>query len=181
MRSATADDLDAVVALHARCFPSPLPEAYLRRELVENPLTQYWVAETMASTTNEASEESPVEVSLLAPARSTTRSADEHGATVIGYLSTWWLVDEAHISAIAVYPAHRRRGTARALVAALIAEARRRNMVLVTLEVREGNTAALRLYRGLGLSLVGRRAGYYQDTGEDALILTLQLPVLASG
>ena len=48
-------------------------------------------------------------------------------------------------------------------------------MVALTLEVRESNRAARRLYEGFGMQTVGRRVAYYSDTGEDALILTVAL------
>jgi ribosomal-protein-alanine N-acetyltransferase len=94
---------------------------------------------------------------------------------VAGYLMAWRSADQLHILNIAVDPRLRRRGLGAALLDAALAEARRCGLVEVTLEVRRGNLSALALYRRYGFTQVGERPGYYPDTGEDALILTLSL------
>ena len=152
IRAAVAADLPAIIALQARCFPTPLPAAHLQRELLINPLAEFLVAEANAAETGFDEPRAPT--------------------SIVGYLSVWWVVEEAHVSAIAVDPEWRRRGVARALMRALVERALARDIGTLTLEVREGNHAARRLYAALGLREVGRRRGYYADTGEDALILT---------
>lgn len=94
---------------------------------------------------------------------------------VAGYLLAWRSGDELHILNVAVDPARRRRRLGAALLEAALAEARHRGMVSVSLEVRRGNLPALALYRAYGFEDTGERPGYYADTGEDALILTLPL------
>jgi len=93
-----------------------------------------------------------------------------HGEVLVGFLicsryDTVW-----HIMNVAVDPAHRRVGIATALIEGLLAridDARAR----FTLEVRESNRAAIALYEGYGFRAAGRRRRYYQDNGEDAVIM----------
>ncbi len=94
---------------------------------------------------------------------------------LVGYLCLWDIADELHITNIAVHPRERRRGVARALLASVLDEARRRSSRLVVLEVRPSNVEALSLYESFGFRVVGRRPGYYYDTGEDALIMETDL------
>ena len=81
----------------------------------------------------------------------------------------WLIVDELHLILVATDPAWRRRGLARHLLVALMAEARARGARHATLEVAAGNTPALALYAALGFREAGRRRGYYRN-GDDALI-----------
>lgn len=95
----------------------------------------------------------------------------EEGGRIIGQIGVRRVLDELHITTIAVHPEHRRRGHARALVGAALAafpDAR-----LVHLEVRPSNTSARTLYRSLGFHETGRRPRYYGD--EDATLMTLDL------
>lgn len=95
--------------------------------------------------------------------------------TVIGYVIYWLLAREIDIHNLAVAPAYRRRGIARALLEAVIADARRERAARITLEVRKSNDAAQRLYHSLGFMAKGVRRGYYSDDGEDALVMALEL------
>ena len=69
----------------------------------------------------------------------------------------------------------RRRGAARALLGSVLDDARRKSVELVFLEVRPTNVEALTLYESLGFRVIGRRKGYYFDTGEDALVMEARL------
>jgi ribosomal-protein-alanine N-acetyltransferase len=82
------------------------------------------------------------------------------------------MVDEAHISTIAVHPRWRGRGLGEMALVAMIDAAILRGAAEVTLEVRVSNEVAQSLYRKYAFAQVGRRKGYYQDNGEDALIMT---------
>lgn len=90
--------------------------------------------------------------------------------TVIGLGCYWAILDEAHITLLAVTPPYRGQGLGRWLLLHLLQGARDRGMERATLEVRASNAPALALYRCLGFKTAGRRRGYYDD-GEDALIL----------
>jgi ribosomal-protein-alanine N-acetyltransferase len=78
---------------------------------------------------------------------------------------------EMEIYNIACAPDYRRQGFARALLLRALEAARRMGLERALLEVRESNAPALGLYRSLNFQPVGRRKGYYADTGEDALLL----------
>ena len=90
-----------------------------------------------------------------------------------GYLIFWVVLDEMHILNLAVHPDHRRRSIAQRLLAEGLAQARTLGAELAWLEVRPSNLAALALYESFGFKEVGRRPRYYDDTQEDALLLTL--------
>ena len=81
----------------------------------------------------------------------------------------WLVVDELHITVVAVDPDERRRGRGRCLLSALLQRARQDGAAHATLEVRSDNTAALSLYHRVGFKTAGRREKYYRD-GSDALI-----------
>lgn len=91
--------------------------------------------------------------------------------TVIGYAGMWLIVDEAHITNVAVAPEHRREGLGRRIMLAMMHEAHALSAVSMTLEVREHNYAAQSLYAKLDFELAGVRKGYYYDTGENAYIM----------
>lgn len=86
----------------------------------------------------------------------------------------WLIVDELHITLVAVAPAHRRQGLAQRVLGELLQLGRRRGAARATLEVASSNQAALALYRVLGFETQGVRRRYY-STGEDALIQWLDL------
>ena len=96
------------------------------------------------------------------------RTADDG---IVAFCSCWLIFDELHIHTLAVHPAHRRRGYARALLDSVLGEAVREGARSATLEVRESNEPARRLYEGAGFVVKGRRPGYYEKPAEDALIL----------
>jgi len=90
---------------------------------------------------------------------------------IVGYICLWEVADELHVTNVAVHPDVRRRGIARALLQSVFARARAAGIRMVMLEVRPSNTEALTLYESFGFRVVGRRRGYYYDTGEDALVM----------
>lgn len=90
---------------------------------------------------------------------------------IIGHAGMWIVPHEAHISTLAVHPARRRRKFGRFLLAHLIQVAAQKGVTHITLEVREGNLAAQRLYQQFGFESRGRLPHYYGDTGENALVM----------
>ena len=90
---------------------------------------------------------------------------------LLGYICLWEVTDELHITNVAVHPDTRRRGIGRALLESVFARARAAGCRMVLLEVRPSNVEARTLYESLGFRVVGRRLGYYYDTGEDALVM----------
>lgn len=99
----------------------------------------------------------------------------EENDAIIGYGGTWYVMDEGHITNIAVHPEHRKKGLGKKLVAAMIEEAKKHQMTQMTLEVRVSNLPAIKLYEGMGFSSVGIRPKYYTDNHEDAMIMWVKL------
>jgi [ribosomal protein S18]-alanine N-acetyltransferase len=97
------------------------------------------------------------------------------GSSVVAYLCLWEIGDELHVTNIAVDPAVRRKGIGRSLLQGVLDDARQRGLRLVALEVRPSNIEARALYESFGFRVVGRRRGYYYDTGEDALVMETAL------
>lgn len=95
--------------------------------------------------------------------------------SVVGFALAWRAADELHLTDLGVTAAVRRRGIARVLVSELRREAELGQARVILLEVRESNEPALSLYRSLGFLELDRRARYYSDTGEDAVVMQLEL------
>ena len=95
----------------------------------------------------------------------------QEGDTLMGYVGSQTCLDETDMMNIAVSPAFRRQGVAKALIDALVAALQERGSRQLTLEVRASNAPARQLYGRLGFSQVGLRKNYYRNPKEDALIL----------
>ncbi len=93
------------------------------------------------------------------------------GRRIAGYGGFWLVMDEAHISNIAIHPEYRRRGLGKRLLVHLLEEAVARGASAATLEVRESNLAARKMYEGFGFRVVAVRKHYYSDENEDALVM----------
>ena len=92
---------------------------------------------------------------------------------VVAMLVAWFIVDEIHIATIATHPDFRKRGIGGKLLLHTLQSAKAEGAVSSFLEVREGNAAAIMMYRKFGYVESGRREGYYKDNGEDAILMTL--------
>jgi [ribosomal protein S18]-alanine N-acetyltransferase len=91
--------------------------------------------------------------------------------TLIGIGCLWAILEEAHIIMLAIHPQFQRQGLGQALLLALLKSACDRQLERSTLEVRDSNLAAVSLYKKFGFKEAGRRKKYYEDTGEDALVM----------
>ena len=96
------------------------------------------------------------------------------GEALQGLACGWLILEELHITLLAVDPGRRRCGLGCRLLQALLAEGRRAGAERATLEVASGNAAARALYASVGFREAGRRRGYYRS-GDDALIQWLKL------
>lgn len=90
--------------------------------------------------------------------------------TLLGLGCYWAILEEAHITVLAIDPYYQRRGLGKWLLVNLLMDACDRSLTRATLEVRPSNSRALALYESFGFETLGRRRRYYAD-GEDALIL----------
>lgn len=88
-----------------------------------------------------------------------------------GYLGMWKIIDEAHITNLAVHPDFRRKGVAKVLLINALKECYEEKIKFLTLEVRASNIKAFTLYEKFGFKSLGIRKKYYQDNNEDALIM----------
>lgn len=101
--------------------------------------------------------------------------AAQSNGKLAGYAGMQIISGEGYITNIAVSPAFRRHGIAKALLHGLITEAFSRELIFLTLEVRVSNLPAISLYKSFGFEQAGQRKNYYQCPDEDAFIMTLML------
>ena len=146
IRRMTIDDIPAVVAIDRLSFPNPWPVRSYSYELKQNPHSRLYVAEVF----------------------------DEDHEKVVGFIGYWFVIDEAHISTLAVHPGYRGHKIGDRLLAEALDSARNMGGCLVSLEVRESNDVALKLYQKYGFEPVGRRKRYYRDNHEDAIVMILE-------
>lgn len=94
-----------------------------------------------------------------------------NGDKVLGYGGMWIIIDEAHITNIAVAPLYRQQGIGASILEAMIKKAEEQGVTAMTLEVRSSNLAAQKLYHNFGFINKGIRKAYYEDNHEDAVIM----------
>jgi ribosomal-protein-alanine N-acetyltransferase len=99
--------------------------------------------------------------------------AASHGEELLGYLVCSRYDQVWHLMNVAVSPDRRRAGIATLLINRLMEETTKGGDLPITLEVRVSNIEAIGMYEGLGFRSAGVRPRYYQDNGEDALIMWL--------
>jgi len=146
IRPMHVDDLERVQEIDRKSFSLPWPKSAYRYELLENPCSLLWVAEIQV---------------------------DDGSHLVVGCVVVWLILDEAHIATVVVDPTYQQNGIASQLMAVMLKEVIQKGARLATLEVREHNLAAQRLYKRFRFEIVGRRPRYYHDNYEDALIMTV--------
>lgn len=159
------NDVPSVAAIERQVFPMPWTASAFAYEVQANPHSYYFVARPRRP------QSVPSFQGKLTSALNRIRDR-RRGTDVLGYGGFWLMVDEAHISTLAVRPEYRRQGIGELLLIGLIDWARTVNASLMTLEVRLSNLSAQSLYRKYGFETVGLRKAYYSDNGEDALIMT---------
>ncbi len=145
LRRMRLSDISSVMDIERDAFPVPWNESAYHYEVAENPLASYEV----------------LTVGLAGlPAK------------IIGYAGFWMLVDEAHISTIAVDTDWRSHGLGGLLLISLLVEAYKLEASLATLEVRKSNIIAQAMYHDFNFITVGGRRRYYQGR-EDAIIMSI--------
>ena len=90
---------------------------------------------------------------------------------VVAYGGIWVILEDSHVTTIAVHPAHRGHKYGEIMLLHLLDEAIERGASWMTLEVRESNGVAQNLYRKYGFTTVSTRKGYYSDNNENALVM----------
>ncbi|WP_342048728.1 ribosomal protein S18-alanine N-acetyltransferase [Bacillus sp. OTU530] len=99
----------------------------------------------------------------------------EKDGAIIGYCGMWLILDESHITNIAILPEYRGRNLGEALLNEVIEKAKKLGAHSMTLEVRVSNEIAQKLYRKFGFLNGGIRKRYYTDNYEDALVMWVRL------
>lgn len=90
---------------------------------------------------------------------------------IIGYGGAWLIIDEVHITIMAVLPPYRKNKTGQKILQSLLKQGIEKGGKWSTLEVKESNIPAQKLYEKFGFSIKGRRKKYYQHDQEDAFIM----------
>ncbi|OED45000.1 ribosomal-protein-alanine N-acetyltransferase [Endozoicomonas sp. (ex Bugula neritina AB1)] len=99
----------------------------------------------------------------------------EENNEIVGYAVLMLVVDEAHLLILTVAREHQKKGNGQKILEHLTALASDKECSTLLLEVRESNQTAFNLYLNSGLCEIGQRRNYYADTGEDAIIMALDL------
>ncbi|MBC1482846.1 ribosomal protein S18-alanine N-acetyltransferase [Listeria sp. FSL L7-1485] len=98
-----------------------------------------------------------------------------YNGEVVGYAGIWLVLDEGHVTNIAIHPDYQGNHYGEALLREIIRMAKERGVIRITLEVRVSNDVAQGLYKKLGFQNGAIRKNYYPDTKEDALVMWVDL------
>lgn len=156
VRPMATSDLDSVVRIEGQSFPHPWTQDQFLAELQREPVSRCHVAEVG----DEEDDSVPYAPSMK--------------GTVVGFIMAWLVVDELHITNLAVAPEARRGGVAATLLEQSIREAVELGAVWCQLDVRASNAPARELYGRFGFKPLGTRKGYYLN-GEDAVVMGKEL------
>lgn len=169
------DDIVQVQEVDRESYTLPWPASAYRREVLHNRNAYYFVLRQLDPHESDSDDDGFLKARLPIPwFRWTQRPEHKPGrpGKVLGYAGMWLMIDEAHITTIAVRSAWRGKGLGELLLASLIEVAEDIGAKRLTLEVRVSNDAAQTLYRKYGFVEEGRRPRYYSDNNEDAYIMT---------
>lgn len=170
------EDIPQVIEVDRESYSTPWPASAYRREILHNRNGRYMVlrevpdSEEPRNPEPEPSGRSRLPPFLRWPLRAEPRSNE--AGRIVGYAGMWIMIDEAHITTIAVRHEFRGRGFGELLLASLVESAAEMSAQRMTLEVRVSNDVAQALYRKYGFRQEGVRPRYYSDDNEDAYIMT---------
>ncbi|HVA23879.1 MAG TPA: ribosomal protein S18-alanine N-acetyltransferase [Chloroflexota bacterium] len=175
----TVADIQEVVEIERQSFSLPWPPNAYKRELQDNRTAHYIVVRReepgnpLAQPTKQ--EEPRGLLGFLKSLGSSASPVPRQGPpTLYGYAGLWLMVDEAHITTIAIRPEFRGKGLGELVLCGLVDTALEVSARILTLEVRVSNTVAQNLYLKYGFKQSGLRRRYYSDNNEDALIMTAE-------
>lgn len=97
--------------------------------------------------------------------------AKDENNKILGYIGSWFIIEETHITNVSVSPKFRKKSIGEALLVHLIQQCYKEKIKYITLEVRVSNEPAIKLYEKYQFKSLGTRKHYYQDNNEDALIM----------
>jgi ribosomal-protein-alanine N-acetyltransferase len=168
VRRMLLDDVEKVVELDKLSFPTPWSARTYRHEILNSERSLMLVVEPHHNVSATGANSRHWLKRLIWGEGTGTKPE----RNLIAYSGFWHIVDESHISTIAVHPDWRGHKLGDLLIWVMVREAIRRQAVRVTLEVRVSNEVAQNLYRKYGFEISGVRKGYYRDNGEDAYLMT---------
>ena len=181
IRPMTPQDIKQVSLIEREAFPTLWPPTRLRNEL-DNKAAHYLVAYEPGPQNNYVAVPLPRKAGFLKRAwefiKDITLGADPDDSTsdpILGFVGIKLIVDEAHVTSIAVSESHRGQSIGELLIVASIDLALQEKSSVVTLEARVSNNVAQSLYEKYGFQRMGVRKRYYSDNGEDAVIMTTRL------
>ena len=114
------------------------------------------------------------EKELTDPKRICLGIIESESKKLLGLCSAWIVIDEVHITFIAVYPMHQRKGLGKFLLSEIIKRSKSLQTNLIYLEVKNNNEPAKALYKSMDFRPIGIRSNFYKD-GSDALTLTREI------
>ncbi len=139
----TNGDIRAVLRIEALSFSSSWPPSAFASELNDNKLAHYFVGRARVGETD----------------------------ALVAYGGIWVILEDAHITTLAVHPDQRGKRYGERILVRLLHEAIERGASWITLEARESNEVAQSLYRKYGFTTVSTRRAYYSDNGENAVVM----------
>jgi ribosomal-protein-alanine N-acetyltransferase len=168
------DDVAQVLEIDRESYTIPWPASAYRREILHNRSARYYVLREVREGLQPEPDPEPQKSRLpfLRWHLRTGDATDGRRGTIVGYAGMWMMIDEAHITTIAVRTEWRGRGFGELLLASLVETAVDMGARRLTLEVRVSNDAAQKLYEKYGFHEQGTRLRYYSDNNEDAYIMT---------
>ena len=170
----TMEDVPRVVEIERLAYPSTWPPSAYRKELHYIVLRDKRLQreqETVPPQEAEKPRRNRLFPLSLLPNRPSVTVPSSELASIIGFAGLWLMVDEAHITTIAMHPNYRRLGLGEYLLVNLIDISYNIGAKWVTLEVRVSNYTAQNLYHKYGFREAGIRHRYYSDNQEDAIIM----------
>ena len=184
VRPMEKEDIPQVSVIDREAFPDQWPPPPFRRDL-NNKIVRYLVALEESDHPHpypEITEQkaqgslrrliSRLKRLLMGGPPSADERATQNKDAIIGYAAMWLMVDEAHLTSIAVRQTHHRLGIGELLLISMMDLALQLKAQVMTLETRVSNLEAQALYEKYGFAKVGMRRHYYSDNGEDAVIMT---------
>ncbi len=139
-------DIEEVLKIEKVSFPSPWSRFSFQKEL-ENKHSKIFLAKALV----------------------------DRASKVLGYICLWLVVEELHLLNLAIDPQFRHRGIASSLLSHALFLSRRKGAKIAFLEVRRSNSPAISLYKRFNFKIKGIRPGYYSDSNEDAIVMSLDL------
>lgn len=139
----TAGDIRAVMRIEALSFSTSWPPSAFASELNDNKLAHYYIG----------------------------RVGDSRSGDIVAYGGIWVILEDSHITTIAVHPDWRGKKYGEEMLVHLLHEAIDRGASWITLEARESNVVAQSLYKKYGFTIVSTRRAYYSDNGENAVVM----------